>query len=134
MDCLQFLVVIFMRIYLGFNLRERPEIEFSAFVFAFEAPLERLLSLLLDLDGGLKIQGFLVLFLFLHYHNLFSILSLLLYFLLFPILFSFLLIGVHWLFIILLDFVLFKWMLVIVSFLFNVVQFTYQFLSFYYLF
>ena len=134
MDCLQFLVVIFMRIYLGFNLRERPEIEFSAFAFAFEAPLERLLSLLLDLDGGLKIQGFLVLFLFLHYHNLFSILSLLLYFLLFPILFSFLLIGVHWLFIILLDFVLFKWMLVIVSFLFNVVQFTYQFLSFYYLF
>ena len=97
-----------MRIYLGFNLRERPEIEFSAFVFAFEAPLERLLSLLLDLDGGLKIQGFLVLFLFLHYHNLFSILSLLLYFLLFPILFSFLLIGVHGLFIILLDFVLFK--------------------------
>lgn len=85
----------------------KREIIFFAFVFIFEVPLEKWLSLLPAMDDGLKIQGFLILFLFLKSRNLFSVLGLELFFQLVIVLFSFLLKVIPLLFIVLLDFQLF---------------------------
>ena len=85
------------------------------------------------MDDGLRIQGFLILFLFLKSHNLFSVLGLELFFQLVVVLFSFLWKVIPLLFIILLNFQLFMWMLVRVSFQFSVVLLGYQFSIFYFL-
>jgi hypothetical protein len=90
-----------------FDLPAKQEIIFFAYVFAFEVPLEKWLSSLPVMDDGLRIQGFLILFLFLKSHNLFSVLGLELFFQLVVVLFSFLRKVIPLLFIILLDFQLF---------------------------
>ena len=82
----------------------KPEIVFFACVFAFEVLLEISLTSLPGMDDGLGIQGFLILFLFLKNRNLFSVLSLGLFFRRVIVLFSFLLKVIPLLFIVLLDF------------------------------
>jgi len=92
----------------GFDLLKTQGIIFFAYVFAFKALLEILLFLLLGMDDELEIQGFLILFLFRMNRNLFSVLDLRLFFRLVAALFSFLMLVILLLFVVLLDFLLFE--------------------------